>query len=107
MSITNEHISGFLFGLGVAGLGFYYYKKNQTQVDAWLREQGIDLPEAVDADYEKMTVEDLVLEKERLEDLIAERESACAKNTRSPVTQEPDEPTEEVDDEDEELEASL
>ena len=106
MSITNEHISGFLFGIGVAGLGFYYYKKNQTQVDTWLREQGIDLPDATDRDYEKMTVEELVLEKEHLEDLIAERETSGKPAFKSVVTEDPSELTEEESD-GEELEVSL
>lgn len=78
MAISSQHVTGFVIGLGAAAAGFYLYKKNQKQVDAWLRKQGIELP-AGDAlsDYENLTLEELVREKENLEDLIAEREYAA------------------------------
>lgn len=103
MSLSNEHVTGFLFGIGVAGLGFYYYKKNQPQVDAWLKEQGIELPESPVRNYAEMKLEELVLEKERLEDLIAEREASVPPTFRSVVTEGQNETTdcndEEIDDE--------
>jgi hypothetical protein len=79
MAITSQHITGFAIGLGIAGLGFYVYKKNQPQVDDFLRKQGIQLPDRGSKDYTTMTLEELVSEKERLEDLIAEREMAVDK----------------------------
>lgn len=79
MAITSQHITGFAIGLGVAGLGFYVYKKNQPQIDDFLRKQGIQLPDRGLQDYSTMTLEELVSEKERLEDLIAEREMALEK----------------------------
>ena len=72
--ITSQHITGFVVGIGVAGLGFYLYKKNQHQVDEFLRRQGIQLPALSSKDYASMSLQDLVAEKEKLEDLIAERE---------------------------------
>ena len=44
MAITSDHVTGFIVGLGVASLGFYMYKKNQAQIDEWLRRQSINLP---------------------------------------------------------------
>ncbi|MGA2224050.1 MAG: hypothetical protein ABSH41_06375 [Syntrophobacteraceae bacterium] len=72
--ITSQHITGFVVGVGVAGLGFYLYKKNQLQVDEFLRRQGIQLQAVSTKDYAAMSVQELVAEKEKLEDLIAERE---------------------------------
>jgi len=77
MNVTSDHITGFVVGIGVAALGFYVYKQNQSEVDAWLRRQGIDIQESGGRDFGAMTLEDLVGEKERLEDLIAEREMAA------------------------------
>lgn len=77
MAINTDHITGFGIGLGVAALGFYFYKKNQKQVDDFLRQHGIEVPAAQGIDSANMTLEELVLEKERLEDTIAEREIAA------------------------------
>jgi hypothetical protein len=74
MAISSQHVTGLLVGLGVAGLGFYVYKQNQAQIDEFLRKQGIQLPNQQKGDHAKMSLEELVAEKERLEDLIAERE---------------------------------
>ena len=78
MAIKQEHVVGFAVGVGVAAAGYYMYRKNQTQVDQFLREHGIDMPSPAAVDAESMTMEQLVAEKERLEDLIAEREMAEA-----------------------------
>jgi len=78
MAIRGEHIAGFVVGLGSAALGFYLYKKNQADVDAWLRSQGIQVPESSRKEPSSMTVEELMTEKERLEDIIAEREAAAS-----------------------------
>ena len=77
-TITTQHVTGFAVGLGVAAAGFYLYKKNQHQIDAWLRQQGIAVPADGGRDEGAMTLEELVREKEHLEDLIAEREHAAA-----------------------------
>jgi len=74
MAITSQHVTGFVVGLGAAGLGFYLYKKNQKEIDEFLRSQGITLPISPESDFSVMSLEELVAEKERLEDLIAERE---------------------------------
>ncbi len=76
MQINNEHVTGFVIGLGAAAAGYYFYKKNQPQVDAFLREHGIELPVTGGLEPHSMTLEQLVAEKEALEDLIAEREYA-------------------------------
>ncbi|PID71697.1 MAG: hypothetical protein CSB34_05850 [Desulfobulbus propionicus] len=77
MRISVDHMTGFAVGIGVATMGFYVYKKNQSRVDGWLRQQGINVPMAACTDPASLTLEDLVIEKERLEDLIAEREIAA------------------------------
>ncbi len=74
MAIQTEHVIGFVAGIGASAVGFYLYKQNQHRVDDWLRQQGINLPQAGAGDEKKMSLEELTREKERLEDLIAERE---------------------------------
>ncbi len=71
--MTNDHLTGFVFGVGAAAAGLYLYKKNRSQVDAFLREQGIQPPDLFleSVDYSEMSLEELTLEKEKLEDLIA------------------------------------
>ena len=77
MAFNSDHLTGFAVGLGAAALGFYMYKKNQANVDGWLRQQGINVPQAANGNPAVMNLEDLVAEKERLEDLIAERETGA------------------------------
>ena len=77
MNINSNHVIGFVAGAAVAAGGFYLYKKNQAQVDTWLRQQGINIPSRATVDPSAMSLEDLVTEKERLEDVIAEREMAA------------------------------
>ena len=77
MAISSQHVTGFAVGLGAAAVGFYLYKKNQSQVDAFLRQHGIEVPASGALDVENLTLEQLVAEKERLEDIIAEREYAA------------------------------
>ena len=74
MNINSNHVVGFAAGMVAAAGGFYLYKKNQTRVDSWLRDQGIRVPNRASVDPEAMNLEDLVTEKERLEDIIAARE---------------------------------
>ena len=79
MALNSQHVTGFVVGLGAAGLGFYVYKKNQKQIDEFLKSQGINLPNIVETDFTELTLEELVAEKERLEDLIAERDMETKK----------------------------
>ncbi len=44
MNITSQHITGFVVGVGEPLL-VLFYKKNQAQVDDFLRRQGIQIPE--------------------------------------------------------------
>ena len=74
MQITRDHLTGFLVGVGVSGLGFYLYRKNQSKVDDFLRRHGIELSDGGPVDYAALTLEQLVQEKERPEDLIAARQ---------------------------------
>lgn len=83
MSVNQDHITGFLVGVGVSAAAFYMYKKNQQQVDEWLRQQGINVPSSVVLDPSAMTLEELVKEKESLEDTIAEREMATSEKKTS------------------------
>ena len=74
MAVNSDHVTGFVVGIGAAALGFHLYKRNQNQVDDWLRQQGINVRQNAAKDEKSMSLEDLMREKERLEDLIAERE---------------------------------
>ena len=87
MAISSQHLTGFAVGLGAAAVGFYLYKKNQRQIDAFLRQHGIDLPACGELDTENLTLEQLVAEKERLEDLIAEREHAARSAEEPPAVE--------------------
>ena len=69
----NSVWKGILIGVGVSAVGFYAYKKNEDKVDAFLRRRGMDIKQR-GADYEAMTVEELMRTKETIEDLIAEKE---------------------------------
>ena len=79
MTITSNHVTGFVVGIGVASLGLYMYKKNEAQIDECLRRQSINIPFPgfQTKDQSGMSLEDLQREKERLEDLLAEREMAA------------------------------
>lgn len=86
MAISNDHMSGFVFGVGAAAAAYYFYRKNQPQVDEFLRKQGIELPDlALERDLSTLSLNELVREKERLEDLIAEREQT-SRPTREPAS---------------------
>ena len=69
----NSVWKGILIGVGVSAVGFYAYKKNEDKVDAFLRRRGMDIKQH-GADYETMSVEELMRTKETIEDLIAEKE---------------------------------
>jgi hypothetical protein len=85
MNITSEHVTGAVVGIGIAAMGFYLYKKNEAEIDQWLRRQSINIPfpgfQAKDQSGESL--EELLREKERLEDLIAEREMAEKSKTQA------------------------
>ena len=87
MNITSQHVTGFVVGLGAAALGFYMYKKNEAQIDLWLRSQSINLPfgGSQGKGQPGMSLEELLREKERLEDMIAERE--MAEKSKAPAPQ--------------------
>lgn len=89
MSITSDHVAGFVVGIGVAALGLYLYKKNESQIDEWLRRQSINFPLSgfQAKDQSGMSLEELLRDKERLEDLIAEHEQAAkSKPQAEPVS---------------------
>ena len=70
---NNPLVKGILIGVGVSALGFYAYKKNEDKVDSFLRRRGMNIKQR-GADYETMSVEELMRTKETIEDLIAEKE---------------------------------
>ena len=74
MNINSNHVIGFAAGIVVSAGGYYLYKKNQSRVDGWLRDQGINVPSGTSIEPESMSLEELVTNKERLEDIIATRE---------------------------------
>jgi hypothetical protein len=76
MAVNSQHLTGFAIGLGASALGFYLYKRNQSKVDAFLGQHGIQIASAFEKDPQSMTLKELIMAKEELEDLIAEREFA-------------------------------
>lgn len=80
-TINKDHVKGALVGVGICAAGYYLYKKNQNQVDNFLREQGINVPTANHKDYKHMSIEELMETKELIEDLIAEKEINLNQNT--------------------------
>lgn len=72
--ITKAHVVGAAVGIGVTAAGYYLYKKNKTKVDAFLRNQGINIKSCDSVNYEDMSVEALTETKEHIEDILAERE---------------------------------
>ncbi len=82
MPITSQHVTGFVVGLGVAAAGFYVYKMNQKQVDAWLESQGIHIPGASTSDYSSMTLEELVRQKEPWKTLSPSANTRPSRNLR-------------------------
>jgi len=85
MSVNSDHVTGFVVGLGAAALGFYLYKKNQTEVDQWLQQQGINIPYGDSKNEASMSLEERMREKERLEDVIAEREVQSKQEAPAPA----------------------
>jgi hypothetical protein len=83
MPIRGEHLTGFAIGIGVSAAGFYLYKKNQTKVNQFLGEHGINIASVFEKDRNAMTLKELILAKEELEDLIAEKEHAENEDKKS------------------------
>ncbi|WMJ81903.1 hypothetical protein RBU49_06555 [Clostridium sp. MB40-C1] len=73
-SINRDHIKGALIGVGICAVGYYVYKKNQTQVESFLKDQGINVSNNVSKNYNSMSLEELMETKELIEDIIAEKE---------------------------------
>lgn len=75
MNSKSNLTTGILIGVGLSVAAWYLYMNNKPQVDEFLRNQGIAIPETGQAkDYSKMNMEELVSTKEHIEDLIAELE---------------------------------
>ena len=74
MAITSDHLTGFAAGIALSAAGFYVYKKNQSQVDAFLQEHGIQISSVFEKDLKSMTLKELIIAKEEIEDIIAEKE---------------------------------
>lgn len=83
MAIKVEHLTGFAIGIGVSAAGYYVYKKNQTKVNAFLGDHGINISSVFEKDLKTMTLKELILAKEELEDLIAEKEHAQKEEKQS------------------------
>lgn len=86
MAINSQHITGFAVGLGASALGFYLYKRNQSKVDGFLSEHGIEISSAFEKDPQSMTLKELHMAKEELEDLIAEKEFADKEEKKAKKT---------------------
>lgn len=75
MPINSDNLTGFFVGLGVASLGFYLYKRNESQIGGFMQAMGLNWGATRDGHhYAGKSLEELVEEKEHLEDLIAELE---------------------------------
>ncbi|WP_347455107.1 hypothetical protein [Clostridium novyi] len=37
MNMNKDHVKGMLIGVGVCAVGYYIYKKNQSQVDSFFK----------------------------------------------------------------------
>ena len=72
--ITRDHVTGALVGIGVVAAGYYIYKKNQSQVDSFMKRQGINMPTNMGKDYRHMSVVELMETKELIEDILAEKQ---------------------------------
>ena len=83
MGISSQHITGFAVGLGASAVGFYLYKKNQSKIDAFLSEHGIEISSAFEKDPKSMTLKELIMAKEELEDMIAEKEFASKEEKKT------------------------
>lgn len=78
--INKDHITGALVGVGVCAVGYYIYKKNQSKVDDFLRQQGINVS-TQSADFNAMSLPELMETKEVIEDLIAEKQLTNEEST--------------------------
>lgn len=77
--INNDHLIGAAVGVGACTIAYYVYKKNESQVDTFLKNQGISVPSSSNKNYNTMSIEELMETKELIEDVIAEKEvSMCA-----------------------------
>ena len=83
MAINAQHVTGFAAGIGISALGFYLYKRNQSKVDAFLGQHGIQISSGLEKDPQSMTLKELILAKEELEDIIAEKEFAKKENKQA------------------------
>lgn len=79
--VSSDHLMGVAVGVGACAVGYYIYKKNEDQVDTFLKKQGINLPASTNKNYNAMTIEELMETKELIEDLIAEKESKISAET--------------------------
>jgi hypothetical protein len=86
MAITSQHVTGFVAGLGISALSFYFYKKNQPKVDQFLSEHGIQMASLVERDPQSMSLKELIKTKEDLEDMIAEREFEAKQSEKEKST---------------------
>ena len=74
--ITKEHLVGAAVGIGAVAVGLYLYKKNQSKVDNFLRNQGINIKPTSNLNLDNLDLEGLTEMKEHIEDLIAEKNIA-------------------------------
>lgn len=82
VGINKQHLVGAAVGIGAAVAAIYLYKKNQSKVDSFLREQGINIKPSSCQNFDDLDIEALTEMKENIEDLIAEKsvaecEDAC------------------------------
>lgn len=82
--INNDHLIGAAVGVGACTIAYYVYKKNESQVDTFLKNQGISMPSSSSKDYNNMNIEELMETKELIEDVIAEREVSLCEEIEAP-----------------------
>lgn len=79
--VNNDHLMGVAVGVGACAVGYYLYRKNEEQVDSFLKKQGINVAKSTGKNYNSMSIEELMETKELIEDLIAEKEVAITSET--------------------------
>lgn len=88
--MNNDHLTGFVAGVGCTAFAFYWYVNNRERIEEFMKAQELGLQTAPGFGFppvraavganeaaaeQPIGLEELMLQKERLEDQIAELQS--------------------------------
>lgn len=88
--MNNDHVTGFVVGVGATALAYHWYFNNRERIHEFLKAQelGLAAEGGLGQRFKNMassgrdggasSLEELMAEKERLEDLLAEKERRIA-----------------------------